>query len=72
LAVGRRANLYFAAILEIDRRSEHHLIVLLDAPADLDLGSLATDSLTELAHIAERHPGLRYTIETNCGCASRR
>src|SRR6267142_6264278 len=34
-----RTNLYFAAILEVDGRSEHHLVALLDALADLDLGS---------------------------------
>src|SRR5437899_4761733 len=32
-----RTNLYFAAILEIDGRTEHHLVALFDAVADLDL-----------------------------------
>jgi hypothetical protein len=34
-----RANLYFAAILEIDGRGEHDLVALLDAVAELNLGS---------------------------------
>ena len=31
--------MHFAAILEINWRGKHHLIALLDAPANLDLGS---------------------------------
>src|SRR5713101_3055464 len=31
-----RTNLYFAAILEIDGRTEHHRVARLDAVADLD------------------------------------
>jgi hypothetical protein len=34
-----RADLYFVAIIEIDGRTEHDLVALLDAVADLDLGS---------------------------------
>ena len=33
----RRANLYFAAIFEIDGGSDHDLVALLDAVANLDL-----------------------------------
>jgi hypothetical protein len=33
------ARTCFAAVLEIDRRTEHHLVALLDALADFDLRS---------------------------------
>jgi hypothetical protein len=34
-----RANLYFAAILEIDGRGEHNLVAAPDAGVDFDLGA---------------------------------
>jgi len=33
------ADLYSAALLESERRVEHHLVAVLDAVANLDLGS---------------------------------
>src|ERR1700730_2351675 len=47
-----RTNLYFATILEVDRRTEHHLVALLDAVADLDLGSEVAD-FGDLAAVRE-------------------
>src|SRR6267143_1905986 len=51
-----RTNLYFAAILEVDGRSEHHLVALLDALADLDLGS----QVANFGDLAAVHDAILY------------
>src|SRR5215472_10706661 len=66
-----RTNLYFAAILKIHRRSEHDLVSLFDAVADLDLGTEVAsfgDRATVRDTVLDDQHAQSVTVEDDCRC----